>query len=331
MLAWARYRRIFGRVAAQEQALGLRPGALHAESRSPERVEFGSREFLSGKGPAYRLAYRARILPLLLGAGREALNGFAALNGQPALPRTLAPSELFRELEGFARAQGVDELGYATVQARQLFRGHAVLYPQAIVLLREMEADKLSRAPGLESLEMIHRSYLELGRAANRVAEFLRARGYGAQAGASLGGAVIYPVLAERAGLGAIGMHGLLITPRFGSRQRLAAVYTSIRNLPAAPGGAAASQEHDWVRDFCAACRVCASLCPAQAILSQPVEAEGGGLRHIDYRRCLPHFYALDGCSWCIKECPFNRVPYESLKRDFLDRRLRLYGEGTDP
>jgi len=328
MFAWYRCRRIFGRIQRREQSLRRLPQALQADAVSPERIEFGSREFLRGKGLGYRLAYRRRILPLLVRTGGQALRSFSALGRLPRTPETGASAGFIQELERFARGQGVDALGYTVVEPAQLFRGQAALYPQAIVLIREMDAAILSRAPSLDSLEMIHRTYLELGRATNRVAEFLRARGYGAQAGPALGGAAVYPLLAERAGLGVIGMHGLLITPQFGSRQRISAIYTSLRDLPSGgPTGDTGPADREWVRDFCRECRACANLCPGQAILPRPVKAEGGGLRHIDYRRCLPHFYALEGCSWCIRECPFNRVPYHDLRRDFLENRLRLYQE----
>lgn len=309
-----------------------RPGVIRADSGSPQRVEFGSRPFVEGKGLRYRLAYRFRILPTLLRTGREARRGFSPLRWMPCRAATRAPEDLFVELEAFARAQGIDELGYTTLEPSLLFRGKAVLYRQVIVLVRQMDAEKLSLAPSFAALSMIHGTYLELGKATNRLADRLRAWGYGAQADSPLGGAALLPVLAMRAGLGAVGRHGLLITPRFGSRQRLAAVYTNIQNLPAADNACGpGAGPHAWVREYCDACGACLNLCPGQAILKEPLVLENGGLRHLDYTRCLPYFYALDGCSWCIKECPFNRVPYESLRREFREhKRLRLYGETSD-
>jgi epoxyqueuosine reductase len=330
MLIWAVYRRLFRGIETREARLARRNAVVRAASDSPLRVEFGSRPFLAGKGLRYRLAYRFRILPKLLRAGREARRGFALLRRTPAGPPSTAPAELFPELEELARELGVDEVGYARLEPSILFRGKAVLYPQAIVLLRHMEAEPLSRAPSFETLAMIHETYLELGRATNRLAEELLRRGYGAQPDPALGGTAVFPVLAARAGLGALGRHGLLISARFGCRQRLSAVYTSITNLPGATGAAVSpAAEYAWVREFCDGCEVCVNVCPGQAILREPVELANGGLRHIDADRCLSQFYGLDGCSWCIKECPFNRVPYGVLKEDFLrGRRLRLYDSG---
>ena len=77
----------------------------------------------------------------------------------------------------------------------------------------------------------------------------------------ALGGITDYTHLAELAGFGAIGYHGLLITPEFGPRVRLAAVFTSIEDLPST-----ATDEHAWIEDFCRECVKCVRQCPPQAI-----------------------------------------------------------------
>ena len=354
MSAWASYRRIFRAVERCESVLVERPGAILADRLSPGRVDFGSEGFLEGKGLRYRLAYRFRILPLLLRTGREARRSYMATAERrgaaskpgsgagagarpagawaaeapapapPAPPARRAPQELFRELERFARAHGVDEVGYTVLSPSDLFRGKAAPYPGVIVLAREMDAVAVSRAPSFETLRMIHATYFELGRATNRIAAYLRERGHAAEAGPALGGVSVYPLLGARAGLGAVGRHGLLITPRFGPRQRLSVIYTGIENLP--EQGAGGTRTHEWISEYCDACRLCQNVCPGQAILPEPESPGSGRRRYIDSARCLPQVYALDGCSWCIRECPFSRTPFESLRREFLEGRgLRLY------
>jgi len=113
----------------------------------------------------------------------------------------------------------------------------------------EMDNSRIARTPQMPAGTEVWRTYDRLGLIVNRVARFLRKRGFGAQAGAALGGDVNYPLLAQKAGLGHIGKHGLLISPGRGPSRRIAAVYTSIENLPVTDSG-----RYAWIADFCSGC-----------------------------------------------------------------------------
>ena len=165
---------------------------------------------------------------------------------------------------------------------------------------------------------MIMETYDSLGKAANKVTDFLRKHGYSAMAGHALGGMAQYPPLAQKAGLGWIGKHGLLITPEFGPRLRLAAVYTSIENLPFSE-----SNEHEWIADYCECCGVCARRCPPKAIYETPIVHSPERVTHIDREACFPYFIEHYGCSICIKVCPFNRRDYSDIKDRFETRAVK--------
>ena len=168
----------------------------------------------------------------------------------------------------------------------------------------------METSPSEQSFIEVHAVYHHLGRAANRLARWLRKRGYSAQAGHPLMGVALYPPLGQQAGLGWRGLHGLLITPRFGPRVRLAAVFTSIDNLPF-------SQEnpHGWIEEYCNACQLCAMECPPQAILEQPLENSNGLVTCTVNERCFPYFMETYGCPICIRVCPFQKGDYAALKR----------------
>ena len=102
--------------------------------------------------------------------------------------------------------------------------------------------------------------------------------------------------------MGWVGKHGLLITPEFGSRVRLAAVYTNIENLPYTE-----SDTHGWIDDYCKVCGVCSRQCPPKAILDEPVIHETGRITHVSQRGCFEYFAQYYGCSVCIKVCPFSQ------------------------
>jgi epoxyqueuosine reductase len=130
------------------------------------------------------------------------------------------------------------------------------LHENAIMLTMEMDKDRIDTSPSEQSFIEVHETYHHLGRAANRIAGWLRQRGYSAHAGHPLMGLALYPPLAQQAGLGWRGLHGLLITPRFGPRVRLAAVFTSIENLPFGQ-----ENPHQWIGNTA----TCASCAPGSA------------------------------------------------------------------
>jgi epoxyqueuosine reductase len=224
-------------------------------------------------------------------------------------------SSVSREL---SHSVGVDDVGYARLSGSLVFQDKAVLYPNAMVMTMEMDKRRIDTSPSRESFVAVHETYHNLGDAANRIAGYLRKRGYSAHAGHPLMGLALYPPLAQQAGLGWRGMHGLLITPRFGPRVRLAAVFTSIEILPFDP---AKANEHRWIEEYCSLCRRCANECPPQAILDRPRELDNGLVTCVDVDACFPYFFDCYGCSICIRVCPFQEQDYAALRNHVSKRR----------
>jgi len=153
------------------------------------------------------------------------------------------------------------------------------------------------------------KTYNEMGKQANKIAKFLRNKNHAAHAGPALGGLSIYPVLARNANMGGIGRHGLLITPEFGPRQRIAVIYTNISNLPI-PN----SNSYQWITEFCKTCVRCMEYCPTKAIYDAPIIKQHDMLTHIDVEKCAIGFLNYS-CSICLKVCTFNRNSYDKLKK----------------
>jgi ferredoxin len=297
------------RLIGRETELAARPGMVHAAADSPERFEIvleGMKRNSSGP-PAAGRAMR-HMVGSVLGINRS----LRTVDKNPAEARTQMPASELAELEKFARSVGVDDMGYARLSETLVFRGKAVLHPNAIVLTMEMDKRRIDTSPSPESFVAVHETYHNLGDASNKIAAYLRQRGYSAHAGHPLGGLALYPPLAQQAGLGWRGLHGLLITPRFGPRVRLAAVFTSIENLPIDPDNAS---EHQWIEDYCDLCRRCARECPPQAFLKEPLEHDNGLISCVETEKCFPYFFDYYGCSICIRVCPFQEHEYDKLKR----------------
>ncbi|HUU78844.1 MAG TPA: reductive dehalogenase domain-containing protein [candidate division Zixibacteria bacterium] len=242
---------------------------------------------------------------------RETKKATKTLKKNPHEPKNTANDDFFKKLEEYAESIDV-KIGYAKLTQELIFNNHAVLFDNAIVLSMEMEKKKIDKAPSLATGKLVIRTYNELGIRTNKIAEFVRKNGFVAEACHPLGGPIDFVPLALLAGMGWVGRHGLLITPDYGPRHRLAAVLTNITNIPIKD-----ENPHQWVGEYCSTCGRCIRTCPGEAILETPISSEDGGKTHIIFDKCFQVFAEEYGCSVCVKECMFNRVGYSKLKESF--------------
>ena len=234
-----------------------------------------------------------------------------SLKDNPENPKTKIRNYELEEFEKYARKVGADLIGYTKIDSKLIFKDKAVLHENVIVLGLEMSKKRIDTVPSFLGFKEVMQTYNKLGITVNKIARYFRKKGFSAHAGHPLMGASLYPPLAQAAGLAWIGYSGIMISPQFGPRFRLAAVYVNIENLPNSE-----ENEHSWVREYCDTCKICIKECPGNAILDQAKEHEDGRITHIDNQKCMPYFSNNYGCSICIRVCPFNNVDYYTLKKD---------------
>jgi ferredoxin len=268
-------------------------GCVKASAESPE------------KGQADKLKVTLSSLSSQLSLAKGIDRSLMVAKASPASPKTTISAEGLKAFEALARSNGVAAIGYTEVPPEAIFKDRAVLYPYAIVLTMEMDKTAVDSTPSDAAQREGIETYERLGNITNELVEYLRAQGYAAHAGHPANGVALYPKLAWKAGLGWKGRHGLIITPEFGPRARLSAIYTGIENLPLTD-----SDRHAWIPGFCAKCGNCIRSCPEQAILEKPVEREGGTVTHIVKAKCV-------GCTVCMKSCSFNKKGYAGIKSAF--------------
>lgn len=300
-----------------ERALYNLPDSVHGLPDGPRRFNIEG-NLMGGDGwPAWRrrISWLMWGFPFMQALRQDIAQTFTTLDENPPDPQTTITAEHLRNFEAQAHSYGIGAIGFTDLPLEAVFQEKAVLFTQVIVLVMEMDADKIARAPSPITFRMVMKSYYDLGQAVEKLVTYLRRHGYAAQGGHPLNGVTLYPLIAQRAGLGQLGANGLLISPQFGPRHRLAAIYTSISNLPNT-----ATDEHTWVRTFCNWCRQCHRKCPSQAIYDQPIIRQSGTISHVDVERCFPVFADQYGCSICIKVCPFNLHPYEQIRDRFSKR-----------
>lgn len=202
-------------------------------------------------------------------------------------------------------------------------------HTHAIVIAVEMRHAWIRQAPGAPVIVESARTYYVSAKIARFVAHTLQQLGYPARAHVDGNYRVMAIPVAVDAGLGELGRHGLLITPRFGSRVRLSVVTTSLpleQDKPITFG----------VQDFCEICGRCASVCPSRAISRQSKSWVRGVEKWQSRQTSCYHFWRQNGtdCGLCIRICPYShpdsilhRLVRQTIQRNPLTRRLAVWAD----
>ncbi|MFW9906064.1 MAG: hypothetical protein ACFFFH_17205 [Candidatus Thorarchaeota archaeon] len=301
-------------ITEEESSFANTENVFKSNKESPERFEIvikGVEQYNKLPISSFRTM---RVMPSNFRYIKKSIN---TLDQNPETPKKTISNKGMLEFEKYAKSLNIASIGYTKLPRKLIFQNKAVLHENAIVLSMEMDKARIEKAPSSETADMIMRTYNDLGKASHQLATFLRQRGFSAQAGHPLGGLALYPPLAELAGIGYHGRHGLIITPEHGPRVRLTAIYTNIENLPFPQ-----KNQYEWIQQFCQKCGRCIRKCPGFAIQEKPIIHSNGQLTHITYDYCFPVFLEHHGCSICIKECPFSRMDYDKLKKQFRNRMV---------
>jgi epoxyqueuosine reductase len=200
----------------------------------------------------------------------------------------------------------------------------ALFIPQSmnrvVALAFEEDFYGIANSPGRLASAAVGDGYSRMAYTAATLAEFIRGLGYRAiPAGNGIGLSI--PIAID-AGLGELGRLGLLITPKYGPRVRLAKVIT---DMPLVPD----PRISFGVVEFCKVCKLCADHCPSTAITHGPRTWKGqspsnnpGSLKwYIESEKC----YDFNGfsCSNCKRVCPFTKP-----NNSWLHRIIRKAIEG---
>ncbi|PAB60402.1 [Fe-S]-binding protein [Anaeromicrobium sediminis] len=282
---------------------------IHSEeSKVSHNIAALARKY--GEGPP---KFYPKTFEVMIDTGQQTKISYESVSENPSEAKTTISSEELSDIIEYAKSLGVNDIGFTKIPSKLIFKNHAILHDNAIVLTMEMDPEKIALAPSRDTGHEVHFTYNKLGRISNKIAHYLRTKGFSAQAGPAMGGDVDYKHLAEEAAMGAIGNHGLLISPVVGPRQRITAVYTSIENLPFPE-----INPHNWIKDFCSTCQICSKRCPADGIVG--IEKASMTNEYIDLPKCARSFATSFGCSVCIKECIFNKSDYHKVHEVHLKR-----------
>jgi Pyruvate/2-oxoacid:ferredoxin oxidoreductase delta subunit len=252
--------------------------------------------------------FKLKTFRFMFGSIKEIRKSFKDLRKNEGLTKRVLSQSDYIKIKEYARSVGALDVGFANITPDIIFSNHAVVFDKALVITAEMNKEVIDLAPNRETGHEVHKTYYALAVIVNKVARYMRTLGYKTQANSPLGGDVNFVTLAQKAGMGEIGNHGLLISEKVGPRQRIAGVYieASLEELQED------RPDYTWIRDFCIKCQKCVRLCPGDAI-------DGDALKEnktvmIDYKKCAIPFANSTGCSVCIKECVFNNKDLNEVR-----------------
>ena len=231
-----------------------------------------------------------------------------------------SPQDLAEEARSFALSHEADEIGIAAMDPLYVFEGYTIDHPWVIVLALAHNYERLREVPSDETNGVgvcdVGDQYARGTRSSHALANWIHSQGYHADPypGPMVGALLLIPP-AIAAGLGELGKHGSLISPRFGAGVRLAGVTT---DMPLVPTGLI----HFGADEFCATCQVCTQLCPPGAIAPNKQMVRGVERWYVNFDKCIPYFAEAASCGICIAECPWTRPSARPKLLTTMARRI---------
>ncbi len=231
-----------------------------------------------------------------------------------------SPRELAEAVTGVALSHEADDIGIATVDPLYVFEGYAIDHPWVIVLALAHNYERLREVPSDETNGIgvcdVGDQYARGTRSSYALANWIRLQGYRADPyPGPMASALLLIPAAIAAGIGELGKHGSLISPRFGAGVRLAGVTTDMPLFPTAPIRFGADE-------FCATCQVCTQACPPGAIAPNQQMVRGVERWYVDFDKCIPYFAEAASCGICIAECPWTRPSVRPKLLATMTRRV---------
>jgi hypothetical protein len=176
----------------ESQIVGF-PQSFHSEPDSPVRFEI----MKEAMARDYFDIRRSRS-PMMMRALRGVLKSMRDVSRNSGKHKIRINDQDLQNLNAYLTTSGISSVGYAGVPARWVLTEKAIMYGNAIMCTMEMDRARIDTAPSKVAGRAAHEICAFEGEAMIKGAEFLRRRGYAAQAGHPLLGMALYPHLAQK-------------------------------------------------------------------------------------------------------------------------------------
>lgn len=206
-------------------------------------------------------------------------------------------------LENFEKCFNKYDIGYVDGIEDLFLHDYKFDFKSAIVISHEMPQEILNARASIQAQDLNNDLYENFGKISYSISDYLRKNGYETYVAHPREEKINFSKLAERANMGNIGKRGLFISPKFGPKQKIAAILVRIKNLPVTK-----VNEHSWIREYCETCNSCIRKCPEKALSFLGDEVQ------FNQNVCIG---CSQGCTECIKACPFYKRGYEKVHEIF--------------
>ncbi len=295
----------------------------HYYKKNPEKLEFDSEVRARGIMGGDDAAMFNELISPIPNAAFEFLADIKALSsGSPSEKKVEGDAVTFTEvITGLAKYYGARGVAITKLKdynyyshkgrpAQEYGKEIVPSYKYGICFYVEMEEDLIDTAPSVTQSVAVTKGYVDAAIIGMVLAYYIRSLGY--EARNNMDGNYLFPLprVFEQAGLGDVGMSGLLVTKEFGSRIRLGMVSTNIPLIESAV-------ERPYIADFCKLCSRCKRTCPPQAI-----KDETSGFEDETCLSMWMHFGS--DCGLCMASCPFSHNLPKELTADISTHEARV-------
>lgn len=209
--------------------------------------------------------------------------------------------EFLDDFEIYLKQLGVVEIAYVDGIKEYFLHGIDFDFNSAILFSFEISQRIHDVGAGAKAQEYNNDLYRDFGNLAYKISDYLRLRGFETLVAHPREETIDFSHLAQKAGMGAIGKSGLLISPHNGPNQKIAAILVNIKNLPKAESNA-----YDWIPDYCNYCNSCVRSCPYETLTLNKKTKTVSFTEEL----CIG---CSEGCTECIQACPFYKKGYDAV------------------
>lgn len=222
----------------------------------------------------------------------------------PKTNKTQTNPETLKKIENYAKTLNISNISYANNINQYYLKNTNTEYTNAIILTIEMDQKILEAGAGNTAQEYNDQLYYKFGNITYQISDYIRNLGYQTLVAHPKEDLIDFSKIGEKAGLGAIGKSGLLISPEHGPKQKISAILVKIENLPIK------ANHYTWIKEYCTYCRRCVKFCPQNAIKDSKTNTN----EKLDSNKCIG---CTQGCTECIKTCPFYNKGYNETKEKY--------------
>ena len=147
----------------------------------------------------------------------------------PKNPKDMVSEEFLKQFEADF---GDFDIGYVNDITGLFLHEYKFDFTSAIVISIEMYDKILESEIGIEAEKANNELYDNFGNITYFISDYLRENGFETYVAHPREEKINFSKIGERAKMGTIGKSGLLISPRFGPKQKMSAILVNIKNLP---------------------------------------------------------------------------------------------------